>query len=437
MRVMPVRRARAGVVVAPRPRLGVDMRPLGAPGVTSEILLATYWLAFCLYETVFAHVTIERFFYPFYLAFAASAVVTLFRRGVRLWLPAALAYAAFLLAVAAGFVGFDDPVAFEPVQRVVAYLFGLLAMVQVRSLRGLRLVAGGSLVTSLLLSAWVIASAARSGFAYRGNVPADPNVVAFFIGPGVVVAVGILMHAMSDARLRRRTGPALVAVGLPLYASTLLASRGMAIALALALAAAVLRGVRRDPRRLAFVLLVVALGGTAIVLPGGRGLVDRFEAERVESGGSRLPIWEATWEAYTEGTASELLLGRGFDASKGLVRRGFGTVTSTHNAYLQMLYEFGALGLLLFVALPLMALMRSFVLAQPWGDLASGLSVFLLGAALSVNASDGFLYWAALGLVLATCTWAPERPATRSSDDARRTVSAVARREARRPHAAR
>lgn len=437
MSAMPVRRAREGAVVAPRPRLGADMRPLGAPGVTSEILLATYWLAFCLYETVFAHVTIERFFYPFYLAFAGSAVVTLFRRGVRLWMPAALAYAAFLLAVAAGFIGFEDPVAFEPVQRVVAYLFGFLATIQVRSLRGLRLVAAGSLATSMLLSTYVIASAARSGFAYRGNVPADPNVVAFFIGPGAVVGVAILLHALSDPRLRRRIGPALIAVGLTLYASTLLASRGMAIALALALAAAVLRGVQRDPRRVAFVLVVVALGGTAIVLPGGRGLVERFEGERVESGGSRLPIWEATWEAYTDGTASELLFGRGFDASKKLVRRGFGTVTSTHNAYLQTLYEFGSLGLLLFVALPLMALIRSSVLAEPWGDLATGLSVFLLAASLSVNAADGFLYWAALGLVLATCTWAPERPAPPSSDDARRTVRPVIHREARRPRAAR
>jgi O-antigen ligase len=402
-----------------RPVLGADLRPARPPGLWPELLLVAYWLSFCLYETVFADVTIEGFFYPFYLAFVAVAVGTLARRGLRLWLPATLAYVAFLAVVAAAFVGFPDPVGFGPVQRVVAYLFGLLAALQVRSRAGLRLLAGGAIVTALAVSAWVIVSAALGGFGYRGDVATDPNVAAFFIGPGAVLAAAGLQHAGRDRAARAWRVPAAVALGATLYASALLASRGTAIALVLALVALAWVGVARTPRAPAFLLTLLLLATAAFLMPGGAGLAERFAGERIETGGSRLPIWSVTLQAYREGDPMQLLLGHGFDASKREVQNAFGTVTSTHNAYLQVLYEFGLFGLAAFLALHLAPLARAGRMTAPWAVATVGTVVFLLGTSASVNAADGFLYWAALGFVLAACAWAPVRPVDGRDEEGR------------------
>lgn len=400
---------RAGSTRA-RPPLGADLRPADPPGLLPETLLVAYWLSFCLYETLYASVTIDGFFYPFYAAFFAATIATLARRGLRLWLPATVAYAAFLLIVAAGFIGFPDPVGFGPAQRVAAYLLGLLAMTQVRSRHGLRWLAGGIVATALAVSAWVIVSAALGGFVYRGDVPTDPNVAAFFIGPGTVLAATLLKHAGGRDVPGRWWVPALVATALCLYASALLASRGIAIALVAALVVVGLNGAARRPGAAAVLVLLIALVGGVVLMPGGSGLAERFTSERVETGGSRIPIWVVTWDAYRDGDLVELTLGHGFDASKDEVRRAFGTVTSTHNAYLQMLFEFGALGLAAFTALHLLPLLRARDLVAPWSTAVAGIAAFLMGASASVNATDGFLYWAAMGFVLAACAWAPERP---------------------------
>jgi len=372
----------------------------------SEIIVGLYWLAFCVYETIVSGLSITGFFYPFYAAFLVSIVAAVVGSGIRarnsfFWL-----LVGFLLVVAASFVGFMQPIGFNVIQRVLAYLIGAAVFLQFRSRGGLVVVAAAAGLTSLALATWVVISAVQGGFAYRGDVSVNENVVAFYVGLGFVVMVAATLRTLGAPGRKWLGVGLLVLTGGAAYALLLLASRGMAIAAALALVALIVRIGLQDWRLLLPVLALLAVSGAGMLLPGGEGLVQRFTSERVESGGSRTPIWQVVYDGYRDGNLMELALGNGFESSEDVVERGFGTLTSTHNAYLEVLYEFGIVGLALFLALHLAPIVVSWRVRGTLGLVMYGLAFFLLGADVTSTAPDGFLYWTALAFVLAIGTWA-------------------------------
>lgn len=391
----------------------------GAAGLAAAVLVARdrdrsawvvagFWLLFCAYETVLRDVLyVPGLFYPFYAAFVVTVLVLLVRSRLvlvprQLW----LAYG-FLVVVLASFVGFTEPIGFEVLQRLVAYLVGPLVALQFAGARGLRVVQGAAVVTGLVVAAWVIVEAVRTGFADRAGVAFDPNVVSFFIGLGLVVA---LADALAPTRGVRRAGAVAgtwVAIAAMLYAVLLLASRGVAIALALAAVAVVGRAAARRPARLVVLALVAAAVFGATLLPGGDGLVERFSEDTVTSGNDRVPVWIGALRYYAAGDLWELLFGHGFASSWFAVQRVFGSLTSTHNAFLQLLVEFGIVGLGSFLALHAVLAWRSFHVEERFGGSMFGLLAFLLATNLTLNATDGFMYWTALGLVMGIATWAP------------------------------
>ncbi|MBW7915548.1 MAG: O-antigen ligase family protein [Trueperaceae bacterium] len=380
----------------------------------SEIIVGLYWLAFCVYETIVSGLSITGFFYPFYAAFLVSIVAAVVGSGIRarnsfFWL-----LVGFLLVVAASFVGFMQPIGFNVIQRVLAYLIGAAVFLQFRSRGGLVVVAAAAGFTSLALATWVVISAVQGGFAYRGDVSVNENVVAFYVGLGFVVMVAATLRTLGAPGRRWLGVGLLVLTGGAAYALLLLASRGMAIAAGLALVALIVRIGLQDWRRLLPVLALLAVSGAGMLLPGGEGLVQRFTSERVESGGSRTPIWQVVYDGYRDGNLMELALGNGFESSEDVVERGFGTLTSTHNAYLEVLYEFGIVGLALFLALHLAPIVVSWRVRGTLGLVMYGLAFFLLGADVTSTAPDGFLYWTALAFVLAIGTWAPNAATPRT-----------------------
>ena len=375
----------------------------------SAWVVAAFWLVFCTYETVFASVEISGIFYPFYLAFAATVFVAVVRSRLvvdprLLWLEYA-----FLVVVVASFAGFTEPIGFDVLQRVVAYAVGPLVMLQFAGDRGLRVVLDSAVVSGIVVATWVIVESVQAGFAYRGDVDVDQNVVSLFIGLGLVVG---LARAMAPAA-HRRDAWAIAGLWLAnaamLYAILLLASRGVAVALAIAALAVVGRAAARRPARLALLLVAAAAVYGATLLPGGDGLIERFSEDTVTSGNDRLPIWIGALRSYAAGDFGDLLLGNGFGSSWFAVQRVFGGLTSTHNAYLQLLYEFGLVGLGAFLALHALLVVRSFRVAEPYGAPMFGLLAFLLGANLTITATDGFMYWTALGWVMAASIHAPPR----------------------------
>lgn len=376
----------------------------------TEIVVGFYWLSFCVYETVVSTLSITGFFYPFYAAFVVGLVATVVGRGITVNRGLFWLLVGYLVVMAVSFVGFLEPIDFAVVQRVLACLIAVLVYLQFRSRGGLTIVTGAAVLTSLVLAAWVVISAIQGGFAYRGDVNVNENVVAFYIGLGFVIAVCYGVQAFGATRRVGNAVMMLLVTGVLAYSLLLLASRGMVIAAGIALAALILRLVLQDPRKLLLVLALLAISAAGMLLPGGEGLVQRFTGERVESGGSRTPIWRAVYDAYRDGDVKELLLGNGFDSSQKVVSRGFGNLTSTHNAYLEVLYEFGLVGISLFLALHLAAIVVSWRIRGALGLVMYSLVFFLLGANITSTAPDGFLYWTALALALAVGTWGRTAP---------------------------
>lgn len=385
--------------------------------VRNEVLVALYWASLCVYSTIFSGVEISGFFYPFYLAFAFAALSDLMMTGLQVRVSTMWLMGLFLATVLLSFIGFSSPVGFEVVQRVIAFLIAPLVLLQFRSRRGLRVVLYAGLITAIIVATWVVTSAAQGGFQYRADVDVNQNVVAFYIGLGLIIAIALSLANWGGNSNR----PVMVvlfvlASGFLGYAMLLLSSRGIAIAVGIAILGLILRVSVQAPRKLLALLVLTLCLGTGLLLPGGQGLLERFQGERVESGGSRIPIWNAVIESYTSGNIGQLVLGHGFDSSKALVRQETGTLTSTHNAYLQILYEFGVVGFFLFLALHAAAIGFSWSTDSGLGLAVYGLSWFLLGVNLTATETDGFLYWVVLASCLAIGLFSRRMPSLRPNE---------------------
>ena len=400
-----------GAVAAPLGYLaaGLAALVLGASlvraTVRSELVVAAYWLAFTLFSTMLRGAVIDGMFYPFYIALVLGAVLGLVFGGLRFDRRLAWVYVAFLVVIVLSLVGYRESLGAATLERLIVFPFGALVLLQFRSRRGVDVVAWSVVASALAVSAWVIVSAVRGDFAYRGNIDVNENVVSFYVALGFVVAIAERLHA------RRRDVPRAVAagvfagLGVMAYALVLLASRGMILAVAFAVVALAARAARFDARGLGFLASLALLAVVGLLLPGGQGILERFEDPSTASGGGRIEIWARIGEGLAAAGPGDLALGHGFDASRELVARSFASLTSTHNAYLLMVYDFGVVGLVLFLALHVFVLARSWRVPGRHGAMMLALVAFLLASNVFMSTPDNFLYWSALGFALAAATW--------------------------------
>ena len=391
--------------------LAVALYAYARSSVQSEVVVAIYWFTFCIFSTVFASVSISGFYFPFYGAFLIAIVGGLLGTGLQVIPRFALAMAAFLVLALAALLGYDGTSNFEAFQRLLAYAFGIIILLQFRSARGLQPVLLAICAASLVISAWVIWNAAQTGFAYRAGLDVNQNVVTLFIGFGLIAVFCIAVEILRDRRSLLWFPVLLIALTVMAYAVLLLASRGMTIALSAAIMAVLLRTVLRERRMLLVLLPLAAVLGLGFLLPGGHAIVERFGERGAESGNERLPIWEATLDAFTDGNVREIVLGHGLDSSRAVVQQRFGTLTSTHNTYLQILYEFGIIGLALFTFLHAYLLVQAWLIRGIYGLVMLGIMAFLVTTNLAMSAADGFLYWTAIGFAAALGMWVPSEPA--------------------------
>jgi hypothetical protein len=401
----------AGVAVAAPPAwlaLAVAMMTLVAilarSTVRSELVVAAYWLVFTLFSTFLTGAVIAGMFYPFYLAFLLAAVLIWILMGLRVHPFVAWTYVGLLFVQVLSLIGYTGSLGGDALEQLIMVPFGALVLLQFRSRGGLRPVALGALAASLAVAVWVIVSAVQGDFAYRGNVDVNENVVSFYVGLGFVIALAERLHGGRRGG-RPATAAVVVAMGVTGYALVLLASRGMILGLVLAAAALLLRLVVLDRARLGVFALLALVASTGLLLPGGRGVLERFEDPSTATGGGRLQIWATLGHELARAGPRDLLIGHGFEASRVVVARNFASLDSTHNAFLKVLYDMGLAGLALFLTLHAFVMERSWRIPGRDGALALGLVVFLLGSNLFMSTPDNFLYWTALGFALAVATW--------------------------------
>lgn len=369
----------------------------------SEFLVGAYWITFCVFSTMLVDAVIPGMFYPFYVALVLGAIVALGVGGLKIEPLVAWAYVALLFVLVASLVGYTDPI---PLDRLIVVPFGALVLLQFRSSFGLRTVSFAAVAASVAVSVWVIVRAVQGDFAYRGNVDVNQNVVSLYVGLGFVIALVEGLHASAGGRRRASvTTFVFLALAVMAYALVLLASRGMITAVVLASMALFVRVAILDPRRLRFFVVLLVVAALGLLLPGGTGFFARFQEPGTATGGGRVEIWTAVGEAMTNANPAELVLGHGFGASTQVVQRRFASLTSTHNAYLQVLYDFGLVGFASFLVLHGYAFARSWKIRGRDGAQMLALVSFLMTTNLFMSTPDNFMYWTALGLVLAVGTW--------------------------------
>ncbi len=379
-------------------------------GNQSEVVVAVYWLTFAVYSIIFHDITIQFFFYPFYAAFLVTLVFSLLGRGLRLHPHIAWLYVGFMVCVMASFLGLAKSIDSDVIQRLLGYIVGALVLLQFRSRKGLGTATSGAILASLAIAGYVIYNAAVLGFTYRAGVGLNPNAVALVIVFGAVTAVAWAIDRIGARGYGWRVFFVFIGVAVMLYGLALLASRGMTIALGVGVLAVLFRAVLQDWRKIGVLVLFAGMGAGALMLPGGEGIIERFTSddEHVTSAGSRTPIWEITLQTYMASTVPRMVFGHGFDSSEPVVQRYFPTLNSTHNSYIQVLYEFGLVGLVVFSALLIYLLWLGWRTPGPQGLIMFGLTWVLVVANLSDNAADYFIYWIVMGYVMAIGTWAKD-----------------------------
>lgn len=364
------------------------------------VMVGAYWAAFAIKSTVFSDIVIEGLFYPFYLGLVGAILLALLRGGLRVAPPLFWAQCIFFGMVFLSLLGYPEAVDSAFIQKFIAMLICPAVMLAIQSRRGLSIVGACGVVAGVGIAVWVIVNSALGGFEYRGDVDVNQNIAAFVVGFSLAVAIGALIGANARSRSGYRLALVL-ASGVMAYALLLLASRGMTIALGVAVIAMFVHAATRDRRVLRVAVLLLAVAGLGLLLPGGGGLLQRFEGESVSSAGDRTPIWAVTIDALEDGNLAELAVGNGFNSSQKVVKDATAVHTSTHNAYLAMGYDYGLLGLLAFLAIHVLVLLRAARSDGPYATLAIGTVWLLLGANLTTTTPDDFTYWLALGYALA------------------------------------
>lgn len=375
----------------------------------SELLVALYWFTFVAMSSFFIEQAIDRLFYPFYAVFGLSVVIGLIRGGLRFEARTAWIYGTMLALLIVSLIGYEGSLSPTGLNMMILYVFGALVMLQVRSVRGSRVIFRAAVVASLAVSAWIIGSAVQTGFSYRGGVGLDQNVLSFFVGVGFVAILSAWLHPPANRRRMRALGLAAL-LAIMLYALLLLASRGLLLAVGLATATMFLREAIREPRKLGRLALVIAFLALSLALPGGRGVLERFSDPGATTAGGRTLIWSVVLSEFAASSPQQLAIGHGFGAARKLVENHFTWLGATHNAYLQVVFDLGIVGLIVFLALHLPIWQRGWSCPGSAGAHLVGTVTFLLAANLTINAPDNFLYWTALGWLLGTAQWCgPER----------------------------
>lgn len=365
-----------------------------------ELGPALFWLVYSLQSTVLSGISVTGMYYPLYALMAINAFLALAsRRLVITW--RLLPYALFLLVVLAGLLQITGSMDFIVRQRLFIYVIGFLVFFQFPTDRMPVLLMAVQVVSMAVIVVWVVSTSIQGGFAYRGGIDVNQNDVSFLAGFGLLA----LLSLLTGRRLNLWQGVVVwAALAGGVYALLLLASRGMSIAFTVA-ALTVLGRSLLPARRSVPILLAVALAGVVLVnLPGSDALLVRFHGANVSTANDRLPLWTASLHDIENAPAATIVFGSGFASSMGLIRRVNPSLTSTHNVYIQMLYDFGVLGLVVFLSMHL-ALLRPFWRSRSTMTLYAGsLVVFMLMADLTMTASDRFLYWVALGHLMAVAT---------------------------------
>jgi O-antigen ligase len=414
-------------------------------------VLYTFWNTMLLAPPALGRLTGINLLYL--LMLPAVGILTLQWRWPRL--PGRWAYLAFLAWVALGAISHDPVPDTDLVKGMVICLLPTLAAAQiVIGGRNARTVFTTTVMaTALGLSIWTLWYAFDSGFRYRSGVPINPNFVATIVGPGLLIATA---HYLTRDVVRR--GALMALILLCFYASLLLGSRGVLIAV-LASTVTLIAMVRpsfKQTRSLfvgALAMIVVAqlpilpytvwqtgwettnwlytsaaewrdmesqsadasdpLSSTGASTASAPVLVPpplhataaastalgRFGEKDTGSFNLRYALWRAGL-SYVLSSPTTLFVGGGMGMSGLIAWRANAYFRNAHNTFLQVLEDFGLIGLGLLAWL-FWDLMRTRAGGTHVSTTWLPLMVFWLVTGLTATVTDLHVFWISLGVAAA------------------------------------
>lgn len=429
-------------------------------------LPAVFWILYTLWNTVlpgppaFGGFTVLQGLYLLMLPAAVAAAV----RWPRPHMSGQWAYVAFVAWMALGVLWYDPASEVQVVKSL--FVAGLAAIVAAQVLIGgwqaQVAFAAGVIATAVALSAWAVLNAFATGFSYRSGLPINPNFVATMIGPGLLTSVALYLHGGAT-----RQGPVLAIILTCFYASLLLGSRGVLIALLAGAAVLVarLRPSLRQTRPLLVGLVVVTVIAQLPVIPAtmwrtgwraaswARASVARIvettsSTERVtetvpppatessfdpaaaamstaiarffEKDTGSFNLRSALWIgalSYSTSTPMRMLFGGGIGTSGAVAEAANPVFHNAHNAFLQVLVDFGLLGagLLTWLFWSLTRKLASGTKALSMAWLA--VLVFWLVTGLTATVMDLHVFWVTLGVAAASTASTADRLRQASVDE--------------------
>jgi nicotinamide riboside transporter PnuC len=328
------------------------------------------------------------------------------------WQWSAALFATGWMVIASLTFGTQEELPWWP--QVLAFGTGLAFQLLVRRRRSHLSAWAAVAVSSTLLAAMTISLSLGSGSVLLHGLAsdeaiADPNYLAMLIGLGIGPTV-VLAKFLADGRQRLIAALVLLGGAVCFFGVVLLASRGALIAVVASLTLLLLYSMRT--MRVATVLLVLAIGVTSsaagvywlMEYQGGElEIVDRFSSTTsTGETGDRLPIAEASVEAFADLPLSTKLFGGGPNSNFVVVGRITGTGwTHTHNAFLEYLLDFGVLGLGLVLGLFWLAFMSGVAADKELRILKFSQLCFLMLCSLSLNPFTHLPAVISLGLISA------------------------------------
>lgn len=391
--------------------------------------LAAFWLLYLPQTTLLGNLEVKGLYYPVYSLMVAAAVLGGAKGsgsvpGLSRWL---LAVQGLLFAVIAyDALHVTQLSHFGVVQRLFIYTLALLTCNQLTTPTALARLLSVQIGMAMLLVGWVIWSGVQSGFAQYAGIKVNPNYITSLISFGLLPLFVRLIADPAWGRWQRLAGYlSLIPSG---YAVMLLASRGVTAALAAAgLAVLVLHAVRQKKALVPLtlgVLLVLAMVVTVAVLPGGKNLVIRWsDVGNVQTLDGRVTAWRAVVQELKSSPPGALVLGHGLGEGNAVAGKATNNVLlSLHNAYLEFAFDFGLIGLALFVMLHLIPVGNLWREPSYLGIYGLSMLVFLAVINLTAAVPDNFLYWIVLGQVFTAGRWsrAPQHRVERVCDKADR-----------------
>jgi len=237
------------------------------------------------------------------------------------------------------------------------------------------------------------------------NATVDENFQSMYIGIGIVSGLWLLLqkiHQISIQWIFWLTQLVIICgIVICSYSLVLLGSRSLSVAIAISSIAIIFSNTGKI-NRIAALSIMGVIGAALTLLPGFSLFIERFADSDVASLNDRGPIWIQSLNYHQNLPILRQLFGDGITANSWAPHNYASNFDSNHNVFLQILIEYGYVGIILFLTF-LIFLVRNIFESGNKLDIGCKLAVtfIFLSGMISLGLYNSFqfgltIYWIAL-----------------------------------------